>query len=185
MKKKLLFSFLTIWFLGTSYTIAHMHGLHLVSFSHEKLDSNIEINEISNDWGMIHVLAEGCGCSEIIADYLIERKSLKDVSESIMLLGETKQYAVKLKEAGFKILSSKDIKGYVEGVPLLIIHNKIGDIMYSGGYANNMVTPITKIQDINLLKQVKNNINPKDYLVMGCAVAMNIKKELDPLGLKY
>jgi hypothetical protein len=38
---------------------------------------------------------------------------------------------------------------------------------------------------MNLLNQVKNKANPKDYLVMGCAVAMNIKKELDPLGLKY
>ena len=48
-----------------------------------------------------------------------------------------------------------------------------------------MVTPITKIQDLALLEQIKNKTAPENFHIQGCAVAKNLQKELDPLGLKY
>ncbi len=185
MKTKLLYTFIAIWFFGMSYTIAHMHGIHLAVFENKVEKSDFKISEIPNDFGMIHILTEECGCSQIIAEYLIERKATPGISESVMFLGDSKTYEQSLSKSGFKILKSKNIKSYIEGVPLLIIHNKAGEIKYSGGYAKTMVTPITKIQDLALLEQIKNKTAPENFHIQGCAVAKNLQKELDPLGLKY
>ncbi|MAX65782.1 MAG: hypothetical protein QF441_00305 [Bacteriovoracaceae bacterium] len=185
MKKGFLFSFLFLWFCSIFYLIANMHGFHLISFKNSETEKNIKLEPIQEQWGLVHILAEGCGCSEIIADYLLKRKPQKNLHEQVLLLGETQKYATKLNKSGYKVKISQELNGYIDGVPMLLIHNKAGEIKYSGGYAKTMVTPITKIQDLKILKQIQSHISTEKLAVMGCAVSKKLQKEIDPLGLKY
>ncbi|MFT6632543.1 MAG: hypothetical protein ACJAS4_002507 [Bacteriovoracaceae bacterium] len=185
MKKYLFWTFIICWASGVSLTIAHIHGFHLVNFQNEKVNESLIIPKIEESWGMIHLLAEECGCSQTVAEYLIERGKLKGTSEKVILVGSSTQYSSRLTDLGFEIVEANYLDGYIDGVPMLIIHNKKGEVKYSGGYANGMITPVTKIVDLKLLAQVKNNIKSKDLIVMGCAVSKEIQKELDPMGLKY
>lgn len=181
MKNKLIIIFLVGWIISCSAILANLHGLHLVSYkplTMEKIENN------TKGWGMIHILAMECGCSEIIAEYLLKRKPIMP-NEKIMFLGTTNKIAKQLKQVGFQIIESKQLDGYIEGVPQLIVFNPDGDIKYSGGYAPKMITPLTKIQDQFIFNSIKNKKNNPQLAVMGCAINKKLQKELDPLGLKY
>ena len=184
MRNTLLYAFVVAWLLGTTFIFSKMHGLHFASFENKEVNKHMPL-VTEQDWGIVHILADGCGCSDLVAEHLIKRGPAGDADEKVLLLGDTEQYTKKLQNKGFQIINSKEVKGYIEGVPMLIIHNKNGDIKYSGGYANKMITPITPILDMKLFQQVKQQTVQKNFVVRGCAVSRRIQQELDPLGLKY
>lgn len=184
MKKTIFWVFILSWIIGSTYTVAHIHGIHLIEFDNAKVNKTLKL-KIETPWGLTHILAEECGCSETVLEYLVKRGPQKNVSESVILLGQSLKYKDLLSKKGFKIIDGKYLDGYVDGVPMLVIHNKSGEVKYSGGYTKGMVTPISKILDLKILEQVKNNINSKDLVVMGCAISKELQKEIDPLGLKY
>jgi translation initiation factor 2 beta subunit (eIF-2beta)/eIF-5 len=161
-----------------------MHGSHRVFFSNP--DSNkITLDSNDKSWGMVHILGEGCGCSEIIAEHLIKRKALPNTHEKVYFIGSFPQYEQKLKAAGFSVEEKPEVKKYLEGLPMLIVHNPKGEVKYSGGYAHKIITPITKLLDQEIYTKVKNNTATEKLLIAGCAVSKQIQNQIDPLGLVY
>lgn len=182
MKSFIFYTFIFFWVAGLSYTGAYLHGNHFVEFKNQKMkDFNIETNQ----WGMIHILGQGCGCSEIIGEYLIKRGPIKNHQERVYIIGEHHELAQNLKKSGFQVKKIDEFENRIEGVPMLIVHNDKGKSLYSGAYTKGVVTPISKILDLNIFKSIKENKPTKDLLVAGCAVSKELQSKLDPLGLKY
>lgn len=171
------------WAAGISYAIAYMHGMHKVEYTSKLPDLLEHKPELKTEHTMLHLLTEECGCSQVIAEYLIERGTMADVDEYVYFVGKSLEYKSALLKKGFKV---KEIQNdYIEGVPMLTIFSKNGEIKYSGGYSKKIITPITKILDLKILEQVKQNISQDQYIVQGCATSRKIIGQIDPLGLKY
>jgi hypothetical protein len=186
MKAKKIFAItlLSSWVLGILYTTTKMHGWHWVSFKTDRNPANVS-EVVTNNWGMVHVLGQGCSCSQFVAKHLIERGPLKKHAETIVVVGELEQKEELIK-AGFKIVDHQDIKGIIQGVPMLLIHNPQKELVYTGGYAPKIITPITKIEDIKIFNAALNGKEElKPYGVMGCAVSKKLQNILDPFKLKY
>lgn len=178
---------ITSWVIAILFVTSTMHAGHLVSFKNSVV-SNLEeigILEKSKKWGMVHVLGKGCSCSEFVADHLIKRGPKKDADEKILIVGDF-DYSKKLKEAGFNVGEYKNTKGFIKGVPMLVVHDADNTVQYSGGYAPHVITPVTPIEDLKIYKDLQHG--SKDviaYGIMGCAVSKKLQKLLDPLNLKY
>ena len=179
--------FIFVWASSLSYVLAHMHGIHKVEFKNQPINPGKLINaKFSTPYAMVHVLTEECGCSQIIAEYLIERGPLKDTKEFVYFVGKSQEYANGLKEKGFEVRFLKEEDEHFQGVPMLTLYDQDQGIVYAGGYSQKIITPITKILDISLLKELKQNKKiSKQYPIQGCAVSKNLMTKIDPLGLKY
>lgn len=184
MKKKIIYTLIVAWCLSIGFVGSHMHSLHKVSFENKNA-TNLKLGQTDNKWGMVHILGEGCGCSEIIAEHLIKRKPESNTSERVMIIGELEDYESQLKNAGYEVIKEPSIKEYLEGLPMLIVHDPQGKKKYTGAYAKKIITPITKIIDLEIFNSVKNNKDTEKYLVAGCAVSKKLQAKIDPLGLKY
>lgn len=186
MKRKLISFCLFLWISTVMVAFGYTHGIHRVVFNSPTTDLiKLSQNKITTEYGMTHILTKECGCSEIIFEYLIERGAQSETQENVLLLEPSPDWEKELTKKGFNVSYSKEVKGFVSGVPMLIIFNKNGEIKYTGGYANKIITPITQILDLTILKNVKENLNKQQYAVRGCAVNKKLQKELDPFGLKY
>jgi hypothetical protein len=177
---------LILWALASLYILTRMHGWHWISFKYEKPKNIAQVaKDIEKEnWGMIHVLGRGCGCSEFVQDYLIKRKAQKNIRETIIFIGNAARKR-ELEKAGYHFAEAQNVNGLIKGVPMLLIYNNNGQVIYSGGYAQKTITPFTQIQDLKILQAAKSEQNLKEYSVMGCAVSKKLQNLLDPLNLKY
>ncbi len=179
--------FIFIWASGLSYVLAHMHGIHRIEFKNQPINIGRLITaEFSTTYAMVHVLTEECGCSQIIAEYLIKRGALSDTKEFVYFVGKSEDYSKKLKEKGFEVRYLKEEDEHFQGVPMLTLYSKGQGIVYAGGYSKKIITPITKVLDLELLKELKQTkIVSQQYPIQGCAISKNLMTKIDPLGLKY
>lgn len=138
--------------------------------------------------GMTHFLAAECSCSQHLISYFIKRKKLPNVSEKIVLIGSSPEEEVLLKDAGFEVqnIDPEEAKhsDAFSAVPLLIVHEQ-ETVLYTGGYTNGAITPLSHFADIEVFGAIKNKDSTESFPVKGCAVAKTFQKALDPLGLKY
>ena len=111
MKKIFLPTFIVFWLFTLGYLGIYFHAGHKVEMSAEKA-KDIPI-QFKKTWGMVHILGEGCGCSEIVAEHLIKRGPLNDAAETIFLIGKMNEFEAKLKNVGYKISSVKNIEKYI------------------------------------------------------------------------
>ncbi len=160
-----------------------LHASHNYSFEAKITDINLPAT-INNDYSLTHVLAEGCGCSEFVGEYLQRRG--KFGNENIIAIGEIPSVS-QLKEKGFivKTFSKTDnaLKG-ISGVPLFLV-SKGKKILYLGGYDNKMLTRHTEMKDLKTLAAIKNGKDIKGLPIFGCANSKSLQKYFDPLGFKY
>ena len=175
--------FIFTWAAGISYAIAYMHGMHKVEFKPATTHLALDHSTFDTEYTLVHLLTEDCGCSQIIAEYLIERGKIKDTSEYVYFIGKSLEYKQELINQGFIV---KEIKNeYIEGVPMLSVFHRNGEVKYSGGYSKKIITPLTTILDTKILEQVQNDTPTEQYIVQGCATSKKIISQIDPLGLKY
>ncbi len=183
MRQLVLSIFIFAWAAGISYAISFMHGMHKVEFQNDISTVKFNSLQFKEDYAIVHLLTEECGCSQIIAEYLIQRGKIDDVKEFVYFIGQSKEYKQDLEAKGFII---EEIENqFIQGVPMLSIFSKDGELKYSGGYSQSIITPITKIQDKKILSQIKKNISSEKFVVQGCATSKSIIGQIDPLRIKY
>jgi hypothetical protein len=187
MKKAFLIIFFSGWVIGLSYTLTKMHSWHVVSFKQQSLQDQLNsfFKNKNAQKGVFHILASDCGCSQIIAEHLIKRGTKAELPETIIMLGEFEEHEEKLKARGFNVKHDTEFDSFISGVPLLVVHDENRNVLYQGGYAKKIVTPVTPILEQEIIKNALNHIKQKKYPVMGCATSEKIQKVLDPLNLKY
>ncbi|MBC2606760.1 hypothetical protein [Pelagicoccus albus] len=143
----------------------------------------------SEDWGLVHVLAEECPCSRSVLDYLLERGANSGVREEVILLDATDESVEKLRELGF-LVSTADSEGFCsrfgsEGVPFFQVVEGGAKPSYSGAYFDNAFRATGGFLDLKTLSRLQGGGIVVNRPVYGCATSDRLKAVLDPLGLKY
>ena len=136
---------------------------------------------------MIHVLVAECPCSAYTAQALIRRGPLADCRETVWVVGGQSPWESELTRAGFKLQEkaaeqlAKDTG--IAGGPWLLILSPAGEIVYSGGYADQRPRPGIQLQDVALLAAVRRAEKVSDLPAYGCAATAYLKGQLDPVGV--
>ncbi|OUR99506.1 hypothetical protein A9Q84_00365 [Halobacteriovorax marinus] len=139
---------------------------------------------------VLHVLGEGCGCSEFTAEYLYERGARSDIREIIYFLGSQKDLDFDFKSKGYEIYfkTMEEIKKNrkkINGVPLFQVYSKDHSLLYSGGYSTKMISRGSKFMDLPIIDKLMAKGIAQSNPVFGCLVGKEFANSIDPLGLKY
>ena len=138
-----------------------------------------------------HYLAVDCGCSKGLAKTLVERgPRAAPWREEVVLIGRAQQLAAQLSAAGYSVRSVENEEALkedgVEGAPWLLLYSASGDLAYSGGYAKGRPgTTGTVLEDLSLMSAVERGEHPGALPAYGCATSRELRRRLDPFGLKY
>jgi hypothetical protein len=190
---------LTLWLPATIVVGVYMLAGHLTSLP----APNLNDRQITDGLGalfpsaagsarVVHVLYERCGCSSRVAEELLTRKPLAQSHEAVVMVYDDektidRERIQRLLSAGFLVatLSIKDAaeRLHVVAVPLLLVVDGQGRVRYAGGYTARRESP--RLEDARIVAEVGAGRSPPPLPVFGCAVAAELQKTLDPLGLKY
>jgi hypothetical protein len=149
----------------------------LVSFQADKAERR---------WTTIHFLYAECPCSRRVLDHLLEQSPRKDVSERIVLIGDSTELAAKAEAHGYSVdcVDPEELlaKYGVEAAPLLMIVDRDDRERYIGGYTSRK--QLLDIQDREILASLMSGQEVEPLPLFGCAVSGRLKSLVDPLGLK-
>jgi hypothetical protein len=138
-------------------------------------------------WRAFHVLSPACKCSRQVLAHLLERGAHAGVTETLLFVGEETQGLAQARAAGFRTeaLSAQELfdRYKIQTVPLLVVMNPEGSILYSGGYTERKQG--ADIQDVALLEGAMAGLPAQELPLFGCAVSRELQKQIDPFGLKY
>ncbi len=136
-------------------------------------------------WMAVHVLGAECGCSQRIAEHLLDGARPPGVSEVVLLVGHDEELSARLQKrmAVFEVTPEElGRRFHIEAAPLLLAVDPAGTVRYSGGYTDRKRGP--EIEDVKILSDLAHGREVKAIPVFGCAFGESLKKNLDPLGLK-
>ncbi len=191
MKDKLVKSTLLIWAIVLCCSSVILGIWHHSDFSKLGKISRLTFNTESK-WQIVHFLGGECQCSNYIVDYLINRGPSQDYIEKIIVFDDTKDFKDRLEKSGFKVNSldyeETPLENKPDGIPLLVIANPLGHVLYEGGYAPTMLNPFTKINDLEIARKFANKDKKEDvksYPAYGCYMSKKYRRWLDPTNLKY
>jgi hypothetical protein len=147
-------------------------------------------NPAAPQWQAIHVLSGACGCSQRVMRNLLARGPMAGSLEQIIIadgddsyLPGTELLLQQLKEAKFQFSHrrSEDLvrDTGMRGVPLLVIVSPNRTVAYLGGYGMN-----GDQTSVILTRAMAGKVGTP-LPIFGCAVGGRIRREVDPLGLKY
>ena len=178
-----------VWGLSITAVLANMHSWHSFLFPAPEVAEVADFLEAKRPINLLHVMAQGCSCSGHLADYLATRGADPDAGEKVLVLGDMPEQVAELREAGFEVdnlsfAMARD-RGFLSGVPLLVIFNQQREVAYIGGYTNTPITPMATFYDLRIAKSYERGETLEQYPVRGCAVSQEIQEMLDPFGLKY
>ena len=145
----------------------------------------------TNNFGVLHIIGEGCNCSQLVGEYLMKRGPEKQYYEEVILIGNFKKLAKQLKEKGFAVKQTplEDLiykKIDLSGVPFFMLYDQKGVVQLISGYSNQLINPFTtQFKDKELVSAFFKEKKDKPLPIFGCAVSKEYQKLLDPLGLKY
>ena len=132
---------------------------------------------------VLHVLATDCRCSERVAAHLTRTTRPRNVTETVLLLGEDEALEHRLASRGFTVRrATADSLGtdwHIQAVPLLVVGSPDGDVRYVGGYTTTKQG--YEVHDLELIAAAQLG-HPDPLPLFGCAVATELKRKLDPTG---
>lgn len=178
----------TCWFLASLSVVGLLVGGHYIAFNPIDMSSLAQFSD-SKKWTVQHVIGEGCGCSETIFNYLKNRGPQQNYTESVTIIGNSKNWAESLAQVGFQVqlVSEKEISDTeIHGVPFLSIFNEQRRPLYQGGYGSHFIKKAEDIQDLEIVKSLQGTGKTiANFPIFGCATSSKYKKILDPFNLKY
>jgi hypothetical protein len=185
------------WAVSISLFIGVLHGNHKAEFKINRKHASqaLQLDFLSKKAGynVVHFLTPLCSCSKAIKDQLIERGPLnvKGVYEFVVLIDDPGEFSAEFSKSGFSISQidtkqiSQELQESLIGVPLLMILDEQKTLKYLGGYSDQVMTPLSKIQVKKQLTKLMANKEVAEFPVKGCAVSKKYQSLLDPLGVKY
>lgn len=196
--KKLTLSLLILGWVGAvSLLLGVLHSWHQADLRPIKTDIRGLrglLAQSINDFNVVHFFTPTCSCSRVVMAQLLERQPLSadGQAEVVVLLDDRGQEAAQeLRGHGYQVLhlaspeSGGETSSLVSAVPLLVVFNRDGDVLYAGGYSDRTITPFSQLGLPEMLARINNGDIPAPLPVRGCAVSRAYQEILDPLGLKY
>jgi hypothetical protein len=135
---------------------------------------------------VVHVVADGCSCTDSLFDHLTERGPQADTDEWVVFVGEDPVRERSVRDRGFALRSTTraglQAEFGLEAAPILIVADRAGGLAYVGGYYRYpaAVAPL----DESVLSAVGRGERPDGLPIFGCAVSERLAEQLDPLGLQ-
>ena len=186
--KKFLIFFTALWFTAVAIPIGYLMGFHQ-SFKNKVATKELGDNFAKNK-SVLHMLGADCLCSQKVANYLLSRGPIKDLSEKIIIVGSNVKLLDSFKMSGFSVTEiSADIasqKYAVSALPQMFVYSDNKNILYSGGYSQKR-SPASKedYDDLKIINDAFKGKKSEARPIFGCAIGSKMQKEIDPLGLKY
>lgn len=133
----------------------------------------------------VHVLYAECRCSLRIAEHLQTTTRLRDVSEHVVLVGQSDALRATLAARGFDVstVNADELEATyaIEAVPLLVVVGPDGTVRYSGGYTTSKQGPAPR--DREIIERARRRESTEPLPVFGCAASRALRDRLDPIGL--
>lgn len=135
---------------------------------------------------VIHFLYGDCRCSAAVLDHLVERGPRAGHVERLVLIDAHGTEEARARAAGFHtemLTAEEEMAKYgVEGAPSLVVTDRAGAIVYSGGYTTSKQSPL--IRDELVLAEIERGETVAPLPTFGCAVSDRMRKSRDPLALR-
>ena len=180
-----------IWFIALSIPATYLAGIHTFSLlpSTQTNLANLLPLKKANDMQVLHFLGVDCECSKNVYQRLLKRKPADDVNERIYLIGEEKNWELKLKQNGYDVVTGDrnefSEKYQINAIPQLTVFGFGDRIIYSGGYTSKRGQKV-EIEDQQIIAELKSREKrTKQRPIFGCLNGTLNQKKADPLGLKY
>ncbi|WP_226664322.1 TlpA family protein disulfide reductase [Microbulbifer aggregans] len=196
--KKLTLSLLVLGWVGAvSLLLGILHSWHQADLRPIKTDIpglRSLLAQSLSDFNVVHFFTPTCSCSQVVMAQLLERQPLSanGQAEVVVLLDDHGQEAARqLREHGYQVLhlaspeSGGEASSLVSAVPLLVVFDGSGDVLYAGGYSDRTITPFSQLDLQEMIVRINSGDMPAPLPVRGCAVSRAYQEILDPLGLKY
>jgi hypothetical protein len=180
---------LSIWFVAVSVPLSSWMASHTLPLPEPARPMAIDaLQQAPAGWGAIHILSAQCGCSEIVAEYLVARRAQPGLHEEVWVVDGPAPWEPALKQAGFAVAgrSAEQLAAIagIQGAPWLIIQRG-GQVAYSGGYSERAPRPGGTFEDIATWRALQAGEAVAARPSYGCATSRFLKTALDPFALKY
>jgi hypothetical protein len=192
----------TIWALGMLTVSASLMASHWITLPHPELginlkgfssqplfrldDTTTKDAEIKAGPLAFHFLYGDCPCSRRILKHVLARSPVAGSSERIVFVGNDPEMEEEAIQCGYEVDVVTPIelqtKYGIESVPLLVVTESTGEILYSGGYTSRKQS--LDIHDKEIIEGIARGESMDDFPLYGCAVSEELKSIIDPLGLK-
>jgi hypothetical protein len=134
---------------------------------------------------ILHVLAADCECSQAVAEHLVGRGASEDEREVVWIVGDAGRLGDRLEAEGYRtdVVSAEAVQESlgVAGAPVLFVYDRDSDaVLYAGGYAPRRPSRLGAI-----VSAVRAGESPRPHPAYGCIVGSDLRRRVDPLGLKY
>jgi hypothetical protein len=185
------FAWFTVWFAAVSIPLAYAGGLHLLPLPRAAISTSdtLPTQQVSHTWQLIHVLAAGCRCSQVVSAHLASRGPLPNASERVWIVGHDRDTEAALTSRGFQVetVDAQDLarRTGIQGAPWLIVVDPAGRDAYCGGYADHPLRAPDDPRESEVLRRLRLGESVTAYPAFGCATAAGLQHAIDPLGLKY
>lgn len=181
------------WVALMSVVVTTLMAGHWLILPHPPVGEKVSWEGATDDVALTayHFLYVDCPCSRRILDRFPLRSVVAGVTEQVVLVQESancEQGLVdRLEAQGFKVatVTPPQLKQQfgIESAPLLVVVDRSGEIVYSGGYTFRKQGQV--IQDDAVLETLARGDEIESLPVFGCAVSNDLKRLTDPLGIKY
>lgn len=161
--------------IGTAVTALHTVPLALPS---------VEALPPADGWRLVHALSARCPCSLQIVAYLVERRALPGVHETVLLVDGDDAGAAPLRAAGFEVvLLDEETLAAEHGftsAPALVVADPSGAVAYRGAHTPKPGIPPA---DREILAEAVAGHARPPMAVLGCALTQEMRRRLDPFNL--
>lgn len=135
---------------------------------------------------VVHVVADGCSCTDSLFDHLLSRGPRGDLDEVILFVGADPDRESAIRAAGYRLAVTDRaglLAGYgLESAPILVVVEPPDRLRYIGGYYRfpAAVRPL----DEQVLASLDAGTAHAPLPIFGCAVSERLAEQIDPLGLQ-
>ena len=133
------------------------------------------------DSAVVHVVAEGCSCTDRLFQHLLERGGK---GEHLVYVGSRPERVELARAAGYAVQTT-DPEALardwgLRAAPVLLVGG--GVVLYAGGYFRRPAALVPRT--VEILTAVEAGEPPPGLPVFGCAVETELRRAADPLGLQ-
>jgi hypothetical protein len=181
-----------LWSVGISVPLATLAVQHDLPFARRavKLASGrTGVTESAPRPTIRHVLAADCPCSQAVADRLAARGADAAEREEVWIVGSAPPLERRLAEVGYRMRQASaqetlDALGVV-GAPFLLVYAPTGEELYGGGYGPKRPRAAADVEVTAIIRAVRAGGARAPYPAYGCLVGDGLRRQVDPLRLKY
>lgn len=175
--------------IGTTLMAAHWRTLPVPPADDTRLLAALAELRDDDDrerWLVVHVLYAACRCSRDVIDHLLDAPRPAGLSERILLVGATPELDAKLAASAIPVVRVQPEelaeRFAIAAAPLLLVVDPAGALRYRGGYSQRKQA--AELHDIAIIERVRADAEVSALPLFGCAVSDELRRMLDPLGLR-